>query len=88
MLGRNHRFLGITSTFWGSKCALLNDTTRFDASGARTPDLSHFGKKRLVVSFFFRRDYHLVPARREENARHWRNSLHINLSYLILSNLI
>ena len=24
---------------WGSKCALLKDTTRFDPSGARTPDL-------------------------------------------------
>ena len=34
MLGRSHRFLGITSTFWGSKCALLKDTTRFDPSGA------------------------------------------------------
>ena len=38
MLGRNHHFLGITSTF-GGKCALLKDTKRFDPSGARTTDL-------------------------------------------------
>ena len=28
MSGRSHRFLGITSTFWGGKCILLKDTTR------------------------------------------------------------
>ena len=36
MLGRSHRFLGITSTF-GSKYALLKDTTLFDPCGAQTP---------------------------------------------------
>ena len=38
MLGRSHRFLGITSTF-GGKYVLLKDTTRIDPSGARTTDL-------------------------------------------------
>ena len=33
MLGRSHRFLGITSTF-GGKYVLLKDRTRFDSSGA------------------------------------------------------
>ena len=36
MLGRSHRLLPV---LLGSKCALLKDTTRFDPSGARTPDL-------------------------------------------------
>ena len=30
---------GYYQYFLGSKCALLKDTTRFDPSGARTPDL-------------------------------------------------
>ena len=30
---------GYYQYFLGSKCALLKDTTRFDTSGARTPDL-------------------------------------------------
>ena len=41
MLGWSHRFLGIISTFLGSKCALLKDTTRFDPSSFG-PDITIF----------------------------------------------